>query len=106
MDEGNDEFYDAENGTKEDTQMDVDNDNEDGHEEAHIDSDEEMVGDEDDEENVAAPPAPVIEAHRKWRHIPKVNIRSSERLSVLAAMTLHTNNDQDWCNVSLTYYYR
>lgn len=77
MNEDNEEFHDAQNGTEEDTQMDVDSDDEDGHEEAHVDSDEEMVEGEDDEDTTAAAPAPVVKAHRKWRHIPKVSMKES-----------------------------
>lgn len=104
MDEDDEEFHDAQNGTEDDTQMDVDSDDEDGHEEAHVDSDEEMVEGEDDGETTAAAPAPVVRAHTKWRHIPKVSMKDSDSACY---GDLYTRTVTKICNkLLLTYCYR
>jgi hypothetical protein len=95
MDEDDEEFHDAQNSTEEDTQMDVDSDNEDGHEEAQVDSDEEMIEDEDDEDTTVAALVPVVKAHRKWRHIPKVSIKDLNDCTCVLWRPLYTNSNQD-----------
>jgi hypothetical protein len=95
MDEDDEDFHDAQNGTEEDTRMDVDSDNEDGHEEAQVDSDEEMIEDEDDEDTTVAAPVPVVKAHRKWRHIPKVSIKDLKDCQCLLRRPLYTNSNQE-----------
>ncbi|KAF1926410.1 uncharacterized protein M421DRAFT_67745 [Didymella exigua CBS 183.55] len=69
----------ADGANEEDGQMDDEENDEDedqdGDEDADGDSDEDMVDEEEDEDIAAGavqpPPAPVVTAHRKWRHIPK-----------------------------------
>lgn len=76
----------AEDGATEQEGSQMDDDEEEdeengGNENADGDSDEDM-GDEDEEQVNAAgtaqpSPAPVVTAHRKWRHIPKVRMTRS-----------------------------
>lgn len=65
----------SEDGEEEDVDMDGEDEHEDGDEDA--DSDEEMEQDDDADFGAVAvqadsPSAPVVTAHGKWRHIPKV----------------------------------
>lgn len=86
MAEDSKEDVDAEDGPAEEEDAHIDDDEEnDSNADAEGDSDEDMEGeymedeydDEDEVETGAAQilPAPVITAHRKWRHIPKVRER-------------------------------
>ena len=70
----------------------------------HVDSDEEMVEGEDDGETTAAAPAPVVRAHTKWRHIPKVSMKDSDSACY---GDLYTRTVTKICNkLLLTYCYR
>jgi hypothetical protein len=85
MAEGGEDDVDAEDGAaeEEDTQMDDEEEEEEeednGNEDADGDSDEDMEDEDGDEDTMAgaAQPtsAPVVTAHRKWRHIPKVRVK-------------------------------
>ena len=82
MADESEEDHDAKDGTPEEGDAEVDGGDEiEDADDTDGDSGEEVAEEGDDVETAAQPPAPapVITAHRKWRHIPQVRVKELRR---------------------------